>query len=88
MSIAHMKKWNALFPKFVDDTKFRGAVTTLGNRKTIHRNFLTCWRNEPRNLHKVCPRKVQCPAPGRAQLPVGCQLKLAVLQWKERKEEK
>lgn len=51
-----MKKWNALLPKFVDDTKFGGAVTTLQDRNIIQRTFLTCWRNEPRNPHKVCLR--------------------------------
>lgn len=59
-----MKKWNAMFLKIVDDTKFGGAVTKLEDRKTIQRNFLTCWRNEPRSPHKVCLRKVQsmsCP---------------------------
>lgn len=90
LSIAHKKKWNALFPRFADGTKFGGAVITLEDGKTILRKFLTCWRNESRNPHEVCLRKIQCPAPGRAQVltTIGCQLKLAILQWEERKEEK
>lgn len=47
------------------------------------------WRNEAVNPLEVCLRKIQCPVPGRAQVPatIGCQLKLAALQWEERKED-
>lgn len=48
------------------------------------------WRNEAVNPHKVCLRKIQCPAPGRAQVTatIGCQLKLAALQREERRGQK
>lgn len=51
------KKMECTAPHICGWYQIWGSCCQLEDRKIIQRNFLTCWRSEPRNPHKVCLRK-------------------------------